>query len=171
MTQRTAAFESSRSTDPDPSYTILDSFLKPTTSSTSSASQHSKQPHTFVGTGSFEHCLGKTSSLLKKDAPCSSPPCLLDGVHVPPIDFSVSHFIGVSEYWYSTEHVFGLGGAHDFVQYEWAAAAEFCQREWTDTLQQPKNSQLEGGKERFGGDGEVEEGFPGRQRWKVGRQS
>jgi golgi apyrase len=121
----------------------------------SSAPQHSKQPHTLVGTGSFEQCLEKTSPLLNKDAPCSVPPCLFDGVHVPPIDFSGSHFIGVSEYWYSTEHVFGLGGAYDFVQYE-RAAVEFCQRDWTDILQQHKDSRLEGGKELLGGDGEVE---------------
>ena len=121
-----------------------------------SASHHSKQPHTLVGTGSFEQCLEKSSPLLNKDAPCSAPPCLFNGVHVPPIDFSVSNFIGVSEYWYSAEHVFGLGGAYDFVQYE-RAAAEFCQRDWDDILQQHKDSRLEGGKERLGGDGEVEE--------------
>ena len=56
-----------------------------------SASQYSKQPHTLVGIGSFERCLEKTSSL-HKDAPCSALPCLFNGVHVPPIDFSVSHF-------------------------------------------------------------------------------
>ena len=120
-----------------------------------SASQYSKQPHTLVGTGSFEQCLEKTSSLLNKDVPCSAPPCLFNGVHIPSIDFSVSYFIGVSEYWYSAEHVFGLGGAYGFVQYE-RAAAEFCQQEWADILRQHKNSQLEGGKERLGGDGEVE---------------
>lgn len=156
------AFESNRSANPDPSLdTIFDPCLpkdlklvgQPLQPPT--ASQHSKQPHTLVGTGSFEQCLEKTSPLLNKDAPCSTPPCLFNGVHVPPIDFSVSHFIGVSEYWYSAEHVFGLGGAYDFVQYE-RAAVEFCQREWADILQQHKNSRLEGGKERLGGDGEVE---------------
>ena len=156
------AFESNRTTNPDHSSdTILDPCLPKDLKLVGqplqppSASQHSKQPHTLVGTGSFEQCLEKASSLLNKDAPCSAPPCLFNGVHVPPIDFSVSHFIGVSEYWYSAEHVFGLGGAYDFVQYE-RAAAEFCQQEWADILQQHKNSQLEGGKERLGGDGEVE---------------
>ena len=161
VAQAVNAFESNRTANPDSSDTILDPCLpkdlklvgQPLQSP--SAPQHSKQPHTLVGTGSFEQCLEKTSPLLNKDAPCSAPPCLFNGVHVPPIDFSVSHFIGVSEYWYSAEHVFGLGGAYDFVQYE-RAAAEFCQREWADILQQHKNSQLEGGKERLGGDGEVE---------------
>lgn len=156
------ALESDRSSNPETSSdVILDPCLPKDLQLVGqphrhpSASQHSKQPHTLVGTGSFEQCLEKTSPLLNKDAPCSSPPCLFDGVHVPPIDFSVSQFIGVSEYWYSTEHVFGLGGAYDFVQYE-RAAAEFCQRDWEDILQQHLNSRLEGGKERLGGDGEVE---------------
>jgi Golgi apyrase len=162
VAQAVNAFESNRSTNSSSSSdTILDPCLPKDLKLVGqplqppSASQHSKQPHTLVGTGSFEQCLEKTSPLLNKDAPCSAPPCLFNGVHVPPIDFSVSHFIGVSEYWYSAEHVFGLGGAYDFVQYE-RAAAEFCQREWTDILQQHKSSQLEGGKERLGGDGEVE---------------
>jgi len=162
VAQAINTFETNRSANPDPSSdTILDPCLpkglklvgRPLQSP--SAPQHSKQPHTLVGTGSFEQCLEKSSPLLNKDAPCFAPPCLLNGVHVPPIDFSGSHFIGVSEYWYSAEHVFGLGGAYDFIQYE-RAAVEFCQREWDDILQQHKNSQLEGGKERLGGDGEVE---------------
>ena len=164
VAQAVNAFESDRSTNPDPpSDIIYDPCLPKNLELVGqplqhpSASQHSKQPHTLVGTGSFEQCLEKTSPLLNKDAPCSTPPCLFNGVHVPPIDFSVSNFIGVSEYWYSAEHVFGLGGAYDFVQYE-RAAAEFCQREWSDILQQHKSSQLEGGKERLGGDGEVEKG-------------
>jgi len=162
VAQAINTFEPDRSESSDPaSDTILDPCLPKDLKligqplQPSSASQHSKQPHTLIGTGSFEQCLEKTSPLLNKDAHCSVPPCLFNGVHVPPIDFSGSHFIGVSEYWYSAEHVFGLGGAYDFVQYE-RAAVEFCQREWTDILQQHKDSQLEGGKDRLGGDGEVE---------------
>ncbi|EPQ57787.1 hypothetical protein GLOTRDRAFT_114425 [Gloeophyllum trabeum ATCC 11539] len=94
---------------------------------------HSRKPHTLLGTGSFEQCLKQVSPLLNKHVDCARPPCLFNGVHVPPIDFSASHFIGVSEYWYSSEHVFGLGGPYDFVQYE-RAASEFCARDWTQIL-------------------------------------
>ncbi|EGO21215.1 hypothetical protein SERLADRAFT_417574 [Serpula lacrymans var. lacrymans S7.9] len=68
-------------------------------------------------------------------------------------DFSVSHFIGVSEYWYSSEHVFGLGGPYDFVQYE-RAASDFCGRDWTGIVKQHETSRQQG---RIGGDGEVME--------------
>ncbi|KIP08716.1 hypothetical protein PHLGIDRAFT_68805 [Phlebiopsis gigantea 11061_1 CR5-6] len=117
----------------------------------SSATAHAKQPHTLVGTGSFEQCLRRVSPLLNKDAPCPDGPCLFNGVHVPPIDFSVSHFIGISEYWYSSEHVFGLGGSYDVVQYE-RAASEFCARDWSHILQEHEESRRKG---TLGGDGEV----------------
>ncbi|KAH9900952.1 nucleoside phosphatase family-domain-containing protein [Cubamyces lactineus] len=119
-----------------------------------SASSHSKTAHKFVGTGSFEQCLQKTLPLLNKDAPCPDSHCLFNGVYVPPIDFSASHFIGVSEYWYSTEQSFGLGGAYDFVQYE-RAASEFCSQNWTQILKEHEASREQG---HLGGDGEVEEG-------------
>ncbi|KAF9506812.1 hypothetical protein BS47DRAFT_1374038 [Hydnum rufescens UP504] len=86
---------------------------------------HMRTAHTFLGTGSFPDCLARTAPLLNKAVPCPDTSCLLNGVPAPAIDFSLSKFIGVSEYWYSSEHVFGLGGAYDFVQYE-RAATEFC---------------------------------------------
>jgi golgi apyrase len=109
----------------------------------------------LLGTGSFEQCLLHTAPLLNKDAPCTDLPCLFNGVHVPTIDFSASHFIGISEYWYSSEHVFGLGGAYDYVQYE-HAASEFCSRPWMDILRQHATLKAEG-QPRLGGDGEVVE--------------
>ena len=99
------------------------------------STSHSRKPHTLLGTGSFEQCLKQTEPLLNKDVPCTDLPCLFNGVHVPPIDFSASHFIGVSEYWYSSEHIFGLGGAYDVVQYE-RAASEFCSKSWNELERQ-----------------------------------
>ncbi|KIM53052.1 hypothetical protein SCLCIDRAFT_1223228 [Scleroderma citrinum Foug A] len=114
-------------------------------------SSHSLAPHKLVGTGLFTQCLQKTAPLLNKNAPCLAEPCLFNGVHVPPINFASSHFIGVSEYWYSSEHVFGLGGSYDFVQYE-RAATEFCGRDWDGIVEQHELSKQDG---RLGGDGEV----------------
>lgn len=115
------------------------------------ASAHLMDSHRLVGTGSFEECLKKTAPLLNTTGPCPDTPCLMNGVHVPPIDFSVSHFIGVSEYWYSSEHIFGLGGAYDFVQYE-RAASDFCSRNWKSILAEHEKSRR---RHRLGGDGEV----------------
>ena len=100
---------------------------------------HMRTAHTFIGTGSFPQCVGHTAPLLNKAIACPDVSCLLSGVPAPAIDFSLSKFIGVSEYWYSSEHVFGLGGAYDFVQYE-RAATEFCSREWNDIAREHAES-------------------------------
>lgn len=117
------------------------------------ADAHKSKAHHLLGTGSFENCMLKTATLLNKTVPCTDTPCLMNGIHVPPIDFSVSHFIGVSEYWYSSEHIFGLGGAYDFVQYE-RAASDFCSKTWDGILKEHEQSRTQN---RLGGDGEVEE--------------
>ncbi|KIY46957.1 nucleoside phosphatase GDA1/CD39, partial [Fistulina hepatica ATCC 64428] len=119
-------------------------------------SAHASRSHVLRGTGSFEQCMEKTQPLLNNHVPCARAPCLMNGVHVPPIDFSVSHFIGVSEYWYASEHVFGLGGPYDFVQYG-RAASEFCSRDWAGIMVQHERSRDHN---RLGGDGEVlEDGY------------
>ena len=86
---------------------------------------------TLVGTGNFTACLESMHPLLDKEAACSKPPCLFHGVHVPKIDFSVNHFIGVSEYWFSSQDVFGLGGVYDFVDFQ-QKAVEFCGKPWAE---------------------------------------
>lgn len=116
-------------------------------------SGHDAVPRSIVGTGSFEQCILDTSPLLNKTAPCPDSPCLMNGIHVPQIDFSVSHFIGVSEYWYSSEQIFGLGGAYDFVQYG-RAAANFCSRTWNEILLRHEKLQAEHGIDEDGEGGE-----------------
>lgn len=87
---------------------------------------------TLVGTGKFDECLLKTYPLLGKDVPCEDNPCLLNGQHVPAIDFDVNHFIGVSEYWHTTHGVFGMtkgDKAYDFATYQ-KKVMEFCNKDW-----------------------------------------
>ncbi|KAL2267736.1 hypothetical protein VTJ83DRAFT_5013 [Remersonia thermophila] len=85
----------------------------------------------LVGTGQFEECLRLTYPLLGKDKPCEDNPCLINGQHVPAIDFDVNHFIGVSEYWHTTHGVFGGKGdqAYDFATYQ-KRVKDFCGRDW-----------------------------------------
>lgn len=87
---------------------------------------------TLVGTGKFDECLLKTYPLLGKDVPCEDNPCLLNGQHVPAIDFDVNHFIGVSEYWHTTHGVFGMtkgDKAYDFETYQ-KKVRDYCNRDW-----------------------------------------
>ncbi|CAM1511087.1 Fc.00g086000.m01.CDS01 [Cosmosporella sp. VM-42] len=91
----------------------------------------SKEPG-LVGTGKFDECLRETYPLLGKDAPCQDHPCLLNGQHVPAIDFDVNHFVGVSEYWHTTHGFFGKKHkAYDLATYQ-NNVNEFCSRDWSD---------------------------------------
>lgn len=85
----------------------------------------------LLGTGDFTSCLKHTYPLLGKDAPCVDDPCLLNGQHVPAIDFDVNHFVGVSEYWHTTHGVFGGKGdtAYDLKAYQ-TQVEEFCTSDW-----------------------------------------
>jgi Golgi apyrase len=90
----------------------------------------------LLGTGKFKECLRRTFPLLRKDVPCEDAPCLLNGQHVPAIDFDVNHFVGVSEYWHTTHDVFEMGHkdkAYDFATYQ-KRVAEFCSQDW-DNIQ------------------------------------
>ncbi|KAG0039405.1 Golgi apyrase [Podila clonocystis] len=95
-------------------------------------------PHVpLTGAGSFKDCLARVEKLLNKDVECHDEPCLFNGVHTPPIDFNVNTFIGVSEYWYSSHDILGLGGAYDYAEFE-RKSAEFCNSEWDEIKDRPQ---------------------------------
>ncbi|KAF9430167.1 Golgi apyrase [Podila epigama] len=95
-------------------------------------------PHVpLTGSGSFAQCLKSVEKLLNKDVECKDEPCLFNGVHTPPIDFNINTFIGVSEYWYSSHDILGLGGAYDYAEFE-RKSAEFCNSEWDDIKDRPQ---------------------------------
>lgn len=88
----------------------------------------------LVGTGVFSGCEKNAYPLLAKDKPCVNAPCLLNGQHVPAIDFDINHFVGVSEYWHTTHEIFEAKHstrAYDFAGYQ-GRVREFCEQNWTD---------------------------------------
>ena len=112
---------------PDP---CLPKSLRTTIDGTKVSETKSHKP-TLVGTGAFDECLKMTYPLLGKDKPCPNEPCLLNGQHVPAIDFDINHFIGVSEYWHTTHGVFGGKDdeAYDFTTYQ-KRVKDYCGRDW-----------------------------------------
>ncbi|WWD21379.1 hypothetical protein CI109_105864 [Kwoniella shandongensis] len=93
----------------------------------------SKHPG-FIGSGSFSQCLTELTPLLEHTAPCPADHCLFAGQPTPHIDFEREDqrgFIGISEYWYTTQQVLGLGGVWDWGEWE-KGMNEFCAREWKD---------------------------------------
>lgn len=87
----------------------------------------------ILGTGSLAECLNLQSPILAKDMDCHDDPCLFGGVHAPAIDFDVNHFIGVSEYWHTTNDVFDMGGTYDYATYS-GKVEHFCSRDWDSIL-------------------------------------
>ena len=88
----------------------------------------------LLGTGKFDECLHSVYPLLGKDKKCNDPPCLLNGVHTPAIDFDVNHFVGVSNFWHITHEVFAMAHedkAYDFETYQ-NQVLDFCSRDWKD---------------------------------------
>lgn len=100
----------------------------------------------LVGTGKFSECLHQTFPLLEKEKECTDSPCLINGQHVPAIDFDVNHFVGVSEYWHTTHEIFEKGHkdkAYDFKTYQ-ERVDEFCSQDWKTIVKGIK-------KEKWGG--------------------
>ncbi|KAI5795669.1 nucleoside phosphatase family-domain-containing protein [Geopyxis carbonaria] len=90
-----------------------------------------KEVH-LIGTGLFSECERQVYPLLDKDKPCEDTPCLLNGQHVPAIDFDINHFVGVSEYWHTTHEIFekdNVQKAYDFATYQ-KRVKEFCEQDW-----------------------------------------
>ncbi|CCE65433.1 hypothetical protein TPHA_0L00770 [Tetrapisispora phaffii CBS 4417] len=86
---------------------------------------------TAVGTGHSEQCEKLIYPLLLKQLPCIDEPCLFNGVHAPQIDFLNDKFVGVSEYWYTANDVFKLGGEYNFQDFS-SGVKEFCNSNWSD---------------------------------------
>jgi golgi apyrase len=118
---------------PDP---CLPSGLRLTIGGQMLNSASAEESH-LVGTGKFDECVRRAYPLLEKDVPCLDEPCLLNGVHVPAIDFDVNHFIGVSEYWHTTHEIFEMAHtdkAYDFNTYQ-NRVKEFCEQDWSSIEQ------------------------------------
>ncbi|KAA8894179.1 nucleoside phosphatase family-domain-containing protein [Sphaerosporella brunnea] len=99
----------------------------------------------LLGTGKFAECERTTYPLLDKDKPCTNAPCLLNGQHVPAIDFDVNHFVGVSEYWHTTHEIFEdkhSTKAYDFATYQ-KRVKEFCEQDW-NSIEKDVNAQKYG---------------------------
>ena len=69
--------------------------------------------------------------LLMKDRPCIEEPCLFNGVHAPNIDFYRDKFIGTSEFWYTANDVFQVGGEYNFHEFS-QSVKQFCESDWNE---------------------------------------
>ncbi|KRX38352.1 Nucleoside-diphosphatase mig-23 [Trichinella patagoniensis] len=86
------------------------------------------------GRGCFNECYDAVSRLIQSNVTCSTShqnaQCFLEGIPLPGLDSSNAEFYGISEYWHSTNDIFGLGGRYDKLRLK-NAASEFCSLNWT----------------------------------------
>ncbi|KAL4231585.1 Ectonucleoside triphosphate diphosphohydrolase 7 [Mactra antiquata] len=73
---------------------------------------------TFMGTGDYHKCQESLHVLLNLSQPCEVAPCSMNGVHQPPISFKNSEFYGFSEFWYTMEDVYRIGGLYEHDVFE-----------------------------------------------------
>ncbi|SCV05986.1 LANO_0H19570g1_1 [Lachancea nothofagi CBS 11611] len=83
------------------------------------------------GSGNYEHCSKSIFPLLMKDLPCREEPCLFNGIHAPAIDFYNDKFVGTSEFWYTANDVFKVGGEYNFHEFS-RKVKEFCETDWAE---------------------------------------
>ncbi|KAI9008191.1 nucleoside phosphatase GDA1/CD39, partial [Gaertneriomyces semiglobifer] len=84
---------------------------------------------TLNGTGTFDSCVTSLQPLLNKSLPCPEAPCLFNGVHAPTSP-SLS-YLGVSEYWYTSSEVYGLGGTYNSSLFL-STSRQFCGQSWPE---------------------------------------
>lgn len=92
----------------------------------------------FIGSGNVEQCSKSIYPLLLKNLPCTEEPCLFNGVHAPQIDYFKDKFVGTSEYWYTANDVFDLGGNYNFEEFS-NHVKEFCSTDWDVIKENSKN--------------------------------
>jgi Golgi apyrase len=83
------------------------------------------------GSGDFQQCMTKINPLMNLEKKCSEDPCLFDGIHAPIEDFRNHKFLGVSELWYTTSQVYGLGGLYNYEKLQ-AATEKLCSTPWSE---------------------------------------
>lgn len=84
----------------------------------------------FKGTGNWDKCVLDLANVLFNHSNCPiNKKCFFGGVIAPPISLSNIELYGFSEYWFSVDDVFSLGGDyyHDIFERK---AKNFCKQNW-----------------------------------------
>ncbi|SCU94644.1 LAME_0F08372g1_1 [Lachancea meyersii CBS 8951] len=94
-----------------------------------------------IGSGNYKHCAKSIFPLLMKDIPCREEPCLFNGVHAPSIDFYKDKFVGTSEFWYTANDVFQIGGEYNFYDFS-LKVNEYCETNWSEIEELSKSGKF-----------------------------
>lgn len=101
----------------------------PNGSHSSTGSEGDSIKYLFEGCGDWPKCESEVAKLLNDGVECIDEPCLFDGKHVPDFNIGDQKFVGVSEYWYTIEDLFGNKGTFDYSTLE-PKVSELCSSDW-----------------------------------------
>ncbi|XP_064631569.1 ectonucleoside triphosphate diphosphohydrolase 4-like isoform X2 [Lineus longissimus] len=91
--------------------------------------KHDGKDYFLHGVGDFRSCQHKIQPLLNKSHTCDFPPCSMNGVHQPKIDYANSEFYGFSEYFYCMDDVLRMPGKYDYIKFV-KASKDYCATRW-----------------------------------------
>lgn len=95
--------------------------------------EYDDKVYSITGSGEYETCIKSIFPLLLKNMKCTKEPCMFNGVHGPKMDWTKEKIVGVSEYWYTANDVFNLGGSYDYQKFE-LATKDFCNTNWSQLV-------------------------------------
>lgn len=84
----------------------------------------------LIGAGNYLQCKAGLEPLVNVSVLCQHDPCSMNGVHQPPIDYANTQFYGFSEFWYTMEDVYRIGGMYEYSKFE-KEARDFCSTSWS----------------------------------------
>lgn len=89
------------------------------------------------GTGDWQKCYESLTEFVNSGedyfVPCDKLQCPDNGIKMPPVDLEHKEIYGFSEFWYTMEDIFRMGGHYNFHQFSTAAQA-FCSRHWDNQI-------------------------------------
>uniref|UniRef100_A0A0K2USE0 Uncharacterized protein n=1 Tax=Lepeophtheirus salmonis TaxID=72036 RepID=A0A0K2USE0_LEPSM len=98
----------------------------------------------FIGTGNWNKCYEAIAKFTEKRdsyVECDTV-CPDDGIQLPSFKFERTKFYGMSEFWYSMNDVFQMGGHYNYNKFADASKA-FCNESWKKTLEVHSSEHLE----------------------------
>ena len=97
------------------------------------------------GTGDWQKCYETLTDFVNSGEvyfkPCDKLQCPDNGIKMPPVDLKEMEIYGFSEFWYTTQDIFQMGGTYDYYQFSQAAQA-FCSRQWSSIYGDWQNHQF-----------------------------
>lgn len=122
--------------DPCLSIDSSDTIVKtlPSSGSNTSTSSQTQFLYHLKGSGDFEKCQEKLQKLVTTDGLniCANLTCPFQNLAKVSVPFRETDFYGLSEFWYSMNDIYGMGGEYSYNKFS-EASKKYCSTSWLVT--------------------------------------